>query len=292
MTKGVLNLFYGGLVIIAITLQAGPFSISSQSTSWHHSVKSEHYEQSSQQITGACHLTCQLGTLMVLPLDNVKYARGQNRYIFTPYQLNQGRELMHTSCKALTSAMGNHWNHTLWLFDKAPVSCTMNLKGISRNPEALQSQLNNFHHSWAIHPKMWLGNFLKLGPSRKGGGPFLSLYRFRGLVLLLLLLLPVKILGKLFPLAWRDHQVITMIEPPGGGIIPLWEGPQLLLAKVKHANGRIGIFLLKLNCYSWSRYGSLRFVAIPLLLDSGITGMWLQFRIWDCSYVGAIITDY
>ncbi len=89
-----------------ITLQAGPFSISSQSTSWHLSVKSEHYEQSSQQIIEACHLICQLGALAeVRPLefDNVKYARGHIQYFFTPYQLNQGREFMHTSCKALTS---------------------------------------------------------------------------------------------------------------------------------------------------------------------------------------------
>ena len=51
-------------------------------------------------------MTCQLGALTeVRPLefDNVKYARGHNQYIFTPYQLNQGRELMHASCKALTS---------------------------------------------------------------------------------------------------------------------------------------------------------------------------------------------
>ena len=69
-------------------LQAGPFS--SQSTSWHFSVKSEHYEQSSQQIIEACHLTCQLGTLTkVRPLefDNVKYVRGHNQYFFNPYQL-------------------------------------------------------------------------------------------------------------------------------------------------------------------------------------------------------------
>ncbi len=82
-------------------LQAGPFSTSSQSTSWQLSVKSEHYEQSSQQIIEACHLTCQLGALTgVMPLgfDNVKYARGHNQYLFTPYQLNKGRELMHTSC--------------------------------------------------------------------------------------------------------------------------------------------------------------------------------------------------
>ena len=57
------------------TLQAGPFSISSQSTSWHLSVKTEHYEQSSQH----------------------------NQYFFTPYQLNQGREFIYTSWKALTS---------------------------------------------------------------------------------------------------------------------------------------------------------------------------------------------
>ncbi len=38
------------------TLQAGPFSISNQSTSWHLSVKSEHYEQNSQQIIEACHV--------------------------------------------------------------------------------------------------------------------------------------------------------------------------------------------------------------------------------------------
>ncbi len=53
-------------------------------------------------------MTSQLGTLTeVRPLefDNVKYARGHNQYIFTPYQLNQGREFMHTSCKALTSGM-------------------------------------------------------------------------------------------------------------------------------------------------------------------------------------------
>ncbi len=41
-----------------------------------------------------------------LELDNVKYARGHNQYIFTPYQLNQGREFMHTSYKALTSVKG------------------------------------------------------------------------------------------------------------------------------------------------------------------------------------------
>ena len=91
-----------------LTLEAGPFSISSQSTSWHLSVKSEHYEQSSQQMIEACHLTCQLGTLTeVRPLefDNVKYARGHNQYLFTSYQLDQGREFMHTSCKALTSVL-------------------------------------------------------------------------------------------------------------------------------------------------------------------------------------------
>ncbi len=56
----------------------------------------------------ACHLTCQLGALTeVRPLefDNVKYARGHNPYFFTPYQLNQGREFMHTSCKAMTSVV-------------------------------------------------------------------------------------------------------------------------------------------------------------------------------------------
>ncbi len=109
-----------------ITLQAGPFSISSQSTSWHLSVKSEHYEQNSQQIIEACHLTCQLGTLTeVRPLefDNVKYARGYNQYFFIPYQLNQGREFMHASCKALTSEvyavslhmkrLGKHWTYAV-----------------------------------------------------------------------------------------------------------------------------------------------------------------------------------
>ncbi len=70
-------------------------------------MKSEHYEQSSKQIIEACNLTSQLGTLteVIRPLDfdNVKYARGHNQYFFAPYQLNQGREFMHTSCKALTS---------------------------------------------------------------------------------------------------------------------------------------------------------------------------------------------
>ncbi len=71
-------------------------------------MKSEHYEQSSQQIIDACHLTCQLGTLTeVRPLefDNVKYARGHCQYFSTPYQLNKGREFMHTSWKALTSVL-------------------------------------------------------------------------------------------------------------------------------------------------------------------------------------------
>ncbi len=51
-------------------------------------------------------MTCQLGTLTeVRPLDfdNVKNARGHKQYFFTPYQLNQGRKFMHTSCKAQTS---------------------------------------------------------------------------------------------------------------------------------------------------------------------------------------------
>ncbi len=59
------------------TLQAGPFSIPSQSTSRHLSVKSVHYEKCLQQIIEACHLTCQLGTLTELrhlEFDHVKYA--------------------------------------------------------------------------------------------------------------------------------------------------------------------------------------------------------------------------
>ena len=68
----------------------------------------------------ACHLTCQLGTLAeVSPLefDNVKYVRGHNQYCITLYQLNQGRECMHTSCKALTSVYASAmelvdlWSH-------------------------------------------------------------------------------------------------------------------------------------------------------------------------------------
>ncbi len=43
------------------------------------------------------------GYIRPLEFDNVKYARGHNQYFFTPYQLNQGREFMHTSCKAMTS---------------------------------------------------------------------------------------------------------------------------------------------------------------------------------------------
>ena len=30
-----------------------------------------------------------------LDFDNVKYAKGHNQYVFTPYQLDQGREFMH-----------------------------------------------------------------------------------------------------------------------------------------------------------------------------------------------------
>ncbi len=41
--------------------------------------------------------------IILTEFDNVKYARGHNQYICTPYQLNQGREFIHTSCKALTS---------------------------------------------------------------------------------------------------------------------------------------------------------------------------------------------
>ncbi len=48
---------------IHYTLQAGLSSISNQLVSWHLSVKSEHYDQSSQQIIESCHLTCQLGAL-------------------------------------------------------------------------------------------------------------------------------------------------------------------------------------------------------------------------------------
>ncbi len=33
----------------------------------------------------------------------MKYARGHNQYFFTPHQLHQGREFMHTLCKAVTS---------------------------------------------------------------------------------------------------------------------------------------------------------------------------------------------
>ncbi len=52
-----------------ITLQAGLSSISNQLASWHCSVKSEHYDQSSQQIIESCHLTCQLDAL---PEENTR----------------------------------------------------------------------------------------------------------------------------------------------------------------------------------------------------------------------------
>ncbi len=41
------------LAVTLFTLQAGPFPISSQSTSWHLSMKSKYYEQSSKQIIEA-----------------------------------------------------------------------------------------------------------------------------------------------------------------------------------------------------------------------------------------------
>ncbi len=51
-------------------------------------------------------MTCQMGILTeVRPLefDNVTYARGHSQYLFIPYQFNQGREFIHTSCRELTS---------------------------------------------------------------------------------------------------------------------------------------------------------------------------------------------
>ncbi len=67
----------------------------------------------------------------------------------------------------------------------------------------------------------------ELGPSRKGGGAFLSLYRFGGLV-------PVKIQPLLFVLIILYN--VALIH---------WHrrrGRQLLLAKVRMLIGRIGIF--------------------------------------------------
>ncbi len=57
------HIFEAFLTKSDITLQAGLSCISNQLASWHLSVKSEHYDQSSQQIIESCHLTCQLGAL-------------------------------------------------------------------------------------------------------------------------------------------------------------------------------------------------------------------------------------
>ena len=57
-----------------------------------------------------------------------------------------------------------------------------------------------------------------------------------------------------------------------------WEGPQLLLAKVKNDSGRIGIFLY-LNLKS--QYSGFRFFQLEGILDSNLKLMGFKIQISD-----------